>query len=38
MLAIIKAHNRLNGLYFSVVEFALMALVVGVFEIGRAHV
>ena len=31
MLVIIKAHNRLNGLYFSVIEFALIALLVGVF-------
>jgi hypothetical protein len=31
MIEIIKSHNRLNGLRFSVAEFALIALSIGVF-------
>lgn len=31
MIAIIKRHNRLNGIPFSIAEFALIALFVGVY-------
>ena len=31
MIGIIKRHNRLNGVTFAIVEFSLIAIVVGVF-------
>jgi hypothetical protein len=33
MLAIIRRHNALNGLHFSLVEFGLIALLVGAFAV-----
>src|SRR5262245_23754283 len=33
MIDIIKRHNRLNGVTFAIVEFAIIALVVGTFAV-----